>query len=235
MKRVPWLPPELCVFPDIDEALDEPDGLLAAGGALTPEWLLCAYQNGVFPWYDEEQPILWWSPDPRCVITPNEFVPSRSLAKRLRKDDYEVHINRDFRAVIHHCSERPGQEGTWITGEMIEAYVRLHEEGFAHSFECYIDGNLSGGLYGVSLGNLFFGESMFHRETDASKIAFAHLMAVMVRFNSGMVDCQISNPHLESLGATEIPRSEFRKRLETGLSVDSIDWLQLTGKVNLET
>jgi len=242
MKRVPWLPREHCVFPDIDEALEEPNGLLAAGGDLTPEWLLLAYQTGAFPWYDDEQPILWWSPDPRCVIEPSSFVPSRSLAKRLRRRDYEVHIDRDFRSVIRLCSERPSTKGdlddspddTWITPEMMQAYIELHEAGFAHSVECYIEGRLAGGLYGVSLGNLFFGESMFHRETDASKIAFAHLMKLMASEGSDMVDCQITNPHLQSLGAIEIPREAFRQKLQDGLAAPDIDWQSLAGKVNLE-
>lgn len=234
MKRVPWLPRETCVFPDIGEALDDPNGLLAAGGDLTPEWLLLAYRKGVFPWYDDEQPILWWSPDPRCVINPAEFEPSRSLAKRLRKADFEIYINRDFQTVIKLCSERPGEDsGTWITSEMIDAYVEMHDAGYAHSVECYMDQRLVGGLYGISLGNLFFGESMFHRVTDASKIAFAHLMSLMAQAGSAMVDCQITNPHLESLGAVEIPREEFRRRLDAGLGSADIDWRALAGKVTL--
>lgn len=243
MKRVPWLAREHCVFPDIAEALEEPNGLLAAGGDLTPDWLLLAYQTGVFPWYDDEQPILWWSPDPRCIINPSTFVPSRSLARRLRRADYEIHIDRDFRSVIRLCSERPSRqggdgashgEGTWITPEMMDAYIELHEAGFAHSVECYMESRLAGGLYGVALGNLFFGESMFHRETDASKIAFAHLMKLMAAEGSEMVDCQITNPHLESLGATEIPREKFRQKLQAGLAAPDIDWQSIKGKVNLE-
>lgn len=235
MRRVPWLPPDQCAFPDIDDALDDPPGLLAAGGNLTPDWLLLAYRQGVFPWFDDEQPILWWSPDPRCVINPNEFVPSRSLAKKLRKPEFEVHIDRDFPTVIQYCSERPGESGgTWITSEMMDAYIALHEQGYAHSFECYQENRLVGGLYGVSLGNLFFGESMFHLVTDASKIAFAALMQVMSRAGSRMVDCQITNPHLESLGANEIPRSVFRARLEEGLAVSDVQWRELAGKVNLD-
>lgn len=243
MKRVPWLPREHCVFPDIAEALEEPNGLLAAGGDLTPDWLLCAYQAGAFPWYDEEQPILWWSPDPRCIIIPTSFMPSRSLAKRLRRSNYEVHVDRDFHSVIRLCSERPSTkgddgasrgEGTWITPEMMHAYIELHELGFAHSVECYIEGRLAGGLYGVAMGNLFFGESMFHRETDASKIAFAYLMKMMASKGSEMVDCQITNPHLEALGAIEIPREAFRQKLQAGLAASEIDWQRIKGKVNLE-
>lgn len=235
MKQVPWLPRDHSVFPDIDEALDDPNGLLAAGGDLSVDWLLLAYRCGIFPWYDAEQPILWWSPDPRCVIDPNTFNPGRSLAKRLRKRDFEIFVDRDFKSVIEHCSNRPSAgDRTWITPEMQGAYVSLHEAGFAHSIECYIDNQLAGGLYGVSLGNLFFGESMFHHVTDASKIAFASLMALMARVQSRMVDCQITNPHLESLGAIEISRREFRTLLSQGLAAPDIDWRALAGKVNLD-
>lgn len=234
MKQVPWLPREHCAFPDISEALDEPNGLLAVGGDLSVERLLQAYRCGVFPWYEAGQPLLWWSPDPRCVIDPHTFSPGHSLARRLRKQDFEIFVDRDFKSVIEHCRRRPGADGsTWITPEMKDAYVRLHEAGFAHSVECYIKDQLAGGLYGVSLGRLFFGESMFHRVTDASKIAFASLMALMVRAQSPMVDCQVTSRHLESLGTTDIPRDEFRALLKQGLSAPDIDWRELTGKVNL--
>ena len=239
MNSVSWLSRDKFHFPDIEHALQEPNGLLAVGGDLSIERLLSAYQRGIFPWYEDNQPILWWSPDPRCIIDPRTFTPGRSLSKRLKRNDYEIHVDRDFISVIRHCSQRPETNGsrakndTWLTTEMIDAYIRLHQAGFAHSVECWIDGILAGGLYGISLGNLFFGESMFHHVTDASKISFAWLMSLMSEADSAMVDCQIANPHLVSLGCKEVPRQLFRQLLDQGLAKTEIDWKLLAGRVTL--
>lgn len=211
---IPWLDKGE-VFPPVEAALNEPNGLLAVGGDLSPSRLLEAYRHGIFPWYSEDQPILWWSPDPRMVLFPAELRISRSLAKRLRKDDYEIRIDSAFEEVVHACATVPraGQDGTWITPEMAAAYCRLHELGHAHSVETWMDGQLAGGIYGVAMGRMFYGESMFHRETDASKIALVHLMWHLERNGFGMMDCQMKTQHLVSLGGREIPRAEFSRRL----------------------
>lgn len=208
---IPWLD-AAGGFPPVAKALRRPNGLLAAGGDLTPERLLQAYRLGIFPWYSPGEPILWWSPDPRMVLFPNELKVSRSLAKTLRNKPYEVRIDHDFRAVMECCAApRPGQDGTWISTDMMEAYGRLHALGYAHSVETWIDGHLAGGLYGVALGGVFFGESMFSRATDASKIALAHLVGRLEPAGFGLIDCQMHTPHLESLGAREIRRAEFAR------------------------
>lgn len=202
-------------FPVLARALREPNGLLAAGADLSPERLLTAYRQGIFPWYGPGEPILWWSPDPRMVLVPNEFRLSRSLAKRLRRRDYEVRVDSVFERVMRACAEpRVGQQGSWIVEDMIRAYGRLHELGHAHSVEAWRDGELVGGLYGVALGRMFYGESMFARATDASKVALAHLAAQLTRWQFGLIDCQMETAHLASLGARPIARSEFRDRLE---------------------
>ena len=191
-------------------ALHQPNGLLAAGGDLLPERLLDAYRHGIFPWYSAGDPILWWSPDPRMVLFPDEFKVSNSLRKTLRRGNYEIRTDSAFERVMHACaSPRDGQNGTWIQEEIIDAYVRLHQLGLAHSIETWMDGELAGGLYGVSLGRMFYGESMFSRRTDASKIALAHLVAQLKRWDFGMIDCQMNTPHLATMGAREIPRAEF--------------------------
>lgn len=206
---IPWLH-AADPFPPVDAALPDPNGLLAAGADLSPERLLAAYARGIFPWFNPGEPILWWSPDPRMVLFPQEFEPSRSLRKRLRRSDYEVRVDTAFREVMLACAEpRPGQRGTWITAQMVAAYVRLHHLGHAHSVETWIAGELVGGLYGVAIGRVFFGESMFTRVRDAGKIAFAHLVAQLTDWGYGLIDCQMSTRHLASLGAREIPRSEF--------------------------
>jgi leucyl/phenylalanyl-tRNA--protein transferase len=233
MSELVWLSEDPALFPDIDDALTDPNGLLAVGGDLSEARLLAAYRQGIFPWFDEDQPILWWSPDPRCVIDPTSFSPSRSLAKRIRKADYELRIDDAFSQVIDFCQLRSGDEGTWITDEMKAAYIQLHDSGFAHSFECYINGTLCGGLYGLSIGNLFFGESMFHHVTDASKLAFAGLMKTMANVGCTMVDCQLTNPHLLSLGAFELSRDEFRQVINTHINKPPIDWSQLRGVCSL--
>lgn len=204
-------------FPD--PALAEPDGLLAVGGDLSPERLLSAYAEGIFPWYDERSPILWWSPDPRLVLEPERLHLSRSLLRTLRRGTYRVTADRAFGEVIRRCAAhpRPGQRGTWITPEMVSAYGRLHELGFAHSFEAWRGDELAGGLYGVSLGAAFFGESMFADRSDASKVAFVRAVEWLAGRGIRLLDCQVRTEHLVSLGAREIRRSEFLARLAAAL------------------
>jgi leucyl/phenylalanyl-tRNA---protein transferase len=213
---IPWLPPEP-VFPPLESALREPagpNGLLAAGGDLSPQRLLAAYAQGIFPWFSRGEPILWWSPDPRMVLRPNELLIRSSLAKVLRNRPYEVRVDAAFAEVMAACAApRDGQSGTWIVPEMQAAYMRLHQLGYAHSIETWIDGELAGGLYGIALGRAFFGESMFSRHKDASKIALAHLCVLLQRKGFGIIDCQMETSHLASLGARPIPRSEFAARL----------------------
>jgi leucyl/phenylalanyl-tRNA--protein transferase len=211
---IPWLRPR-DPFPPLERALEDPNGLLAAGGDLSPARLLQAYRRGIFPWFSAGEPILWWSPDPRMVLFPEELKVSRSLAKTLRNREYEVRADTAFRAVMEACAgPRRGQRGTWITGEMLEAYCRMHELGHAHSVETWIGGELAGGLYGVALGRAFFGESMFSRERDASKIALVHLVRQLRRWEFGILDCQMNTPLLAAFGAREIPRREFTRRLK---------------------
>jgi leucyl/phenylalanyl-tRNA--protein transferase len=211
---IPWLDRDPR-FPPVEAALDEPNGLLAAGGDLSSTRLLEAYRHGIFPWYSEGQPILWWSPDPRMVLFPDELKVSRSLAKRLRRQDYEIRFDSAFHEVMVSCATVPraGQDGTWITPEMIDAYCSLHELGYAHSVETWMDGRLTGGIYGVAISRMFYGESMFHRATDASKIALVYLMRHLEKSGFGMMDCQMKTQHLASLGGREIPRHEFSRRL----------------------
>lgn len=210
---VPWLTLHTS-FPAPDSALLEPNGLLAAGADLSPGRLLAAYSQGIFPWFGPGQPILWWSPNPRMVLPPDQFKLSRSLAKRLRRRDYEVRVDTAFEPVMRACAEpRPGQRASWIVPDIIKAYCRLHVLGHAHSVETWLGGELVGGLYGVSIGRMFYGESMFTRVTDASKIAFAHLIAQLRRWEFGLIDCQMETAHLASLGARPIARQEFESRL----------------------
>jgi leucyl/phenylalanyl-tRNA---protein transferase len=207
---IPWLPPEP-LFPPVELALAEPNGLLAAGGDLSPTRILAAYRQGIFPWYSAGEPILWWSPDPRMVLFPAELKISHSLTKALRNKPYEVTLDTAFAQVVAACAGTPrdGQAGTWITAEMQAAYGRLHELGYAHSVEVWMAGELVGGLYGMAIGQAFYGESMFSRRTDASKIALAHLCVHLQRLGFGIIDCQMETAHLASLGARPIPRSEF--------------------------
>ena len=211
---IPWLANN-SPFPPLDSALQEPNGLLAAGGDLSPERLLAAYRRGIFPWYNSGQPILWWSPNPRMVLFPDELKISRSLARRLKNSDYEVRYDTAFRQVMLACAEarRPQQDGTWITEDIIEGYCKLHELGYAHSAETWVGNQLVGGVYGVAIGRMFYGESMFHHATDASKIAFARLVQRLRMQGFGMLDCQMKTAHLASLGAREITRAEFSQRL----------------------
>ena len=202
-------------FPDVSLALDEPDGLLAVGGDLSPARLLAAYRQGIFPWYNHGQPILWWSPDPRMVLFPSRLHVSRSLRKTLRRQAFEVSADTAFGAVIEACSEpRADDTGTWITAEMKQAYRRLFELGHAHSVECRQGGELVGGVYGVAIGRVFFGESMFSRARDASKVAFVHLLHQLRRWGYQLVDCQVHSAHLASLGAENIDRETFCKLLD---------------------
>jgi len=204
-------------FPDIDQACTEPDGLLAAGGDLSPERLLYAYRHGIFPWYDESQVVLWWSPDPRCILEPREFHLSRRLQRYMRKLDLEISFNREFPRVVAACAaSRRSQQGTWITRDMAAAYCALHDMGWAHSVEIWHGMQLVGGLYGLAIGRVFFGESMFSRSSHASKIAMLALTRLLVRENFLALDCQVVSPHLLTLGAKLIPRDAFRKILDRG-------------------
>jgi leucyl/phenylalanyl-tRNA--protein transferase len=210
---IPWLAPDQ-PFPPAQRALREPNGLLAAGGDLSLQRLLEAYRHGIFPWYSEGEPVLWWSPDPRMVLVPSEIAISRSLRKRLRSRDYEVRVDTCFAEVMRACAQpREGQDGTWITQDMVAAYTALHAASAAHSVETWLGDELVGGLYGVALGRVFFGESMFTRATDASKVALAHLARQLDRWGFGVIDCQMSTSHLASLGAREIARKEFLRLL----------------------
>jgi len=211
-------------FPPVEAALREPDGLLAAGGDLSSSRLLAAYRRGIFPWYSRGQPILWWSPDPRAVLVPEEMKISRSLAKTIRNRGFETRVDTAFRDVIRACGSselRPG--GTWLSPEMRDAYVRLHQLGYAHSVETWLEGSLVGGLYGVSLGAMFFGESMFSVERDASKVALKRLCDELVARHINWIDCQMATPHLLSLGAKLIPRREFVTQL-SALVAKSSHW-----------
>ncbi len=197
-------------FPDVALALREPDGLLAVGGDLSPERIVAAYRQGIFPWYSAGQPILWWSPDPRAVLFPGQIRISRSLARTLRKGSFMVTADREFQRVMEQCAApRGGESGTWITPEMQRSYLQLHDMGIAHSVECWSGGDLVGGLYGLAIGQVFFGESMFTRQRDASKVALVHLVERLRGWGYGLIDCQVVTAHLTSLGAVAIPRSRF--------------------------
>ncbi len=197
-------------FPCASSALRDPDGLLAIGGDLGIERILHAYRRGIFPWYSEGQPVLWWSPDPRCVLEPGNIKISRSLSKTLRKGLFQISYNRAFEQVIRACAEpRNDTSGTWITAEMLEAYVNLHRAGHAVSVECWQGSELAGGLYGIVIGKVFFGESMFSRRSDASKVALVHLARTLESYGFRLIDCQVYSKHLQSLGAHPIPRKLF--------------------------
>jgi len=206
---IPWLSGQPD-FPPVERALTDPRGLLAAGGELSPTWLLAAYRRGIFPWYSAGEPILWWSPDPRLVLVPADIRISRSLRRTLRQRRFEVRFDTAFARVVAACAapREPGG-GTWITPEMQRAYLCMHELGYAHSVESWVDDQLVGGLYGMVLGRAFFGESMFSHHTDASKVALAHLAGYLETQDFAVIDCQMTTAHLLSLGACEMPRSEF--------------------------
>ena len=214
--RIAWIsaddPPD--AFPDTERAMREPDGLLAAGGDLSSERLLAAYRLGIFPWFERGQPILWWSPDPRCILAPGRFHVSRRLRRELRRSQAEIRFNTCFADVIAHCAApRRGQHGTWITSEMIAAYATLHADGWAHSIEVWQDTALIGGLYGVSIGRVFFGESMFSRRSNASKYALYALSNYLQTRDFALIDCQVMSHHLTTLGATLMPRAQFAEIL----------------------
>ncbi|MBZ5486338.1 leucyl/phenylalanyl-tRNA--protein transferase [Halomonas aquamarina] len=215
---LPWLSSPYPMFPSTSEALDSPNGLLAAGGELSPAWLVEAYRRGIFPWYSDDDPILWWSPDPRMVLRPEQFKLRRSLAKRLRNGGFGVTLNQHFERVIDACAApRDENTGTWITDEMYNAYVTLHRLGIAHSIEVHQAGQLVGGLYGLAMGPVFFGESMFSSVPDASKVALAHLASAMHAGGGKLIDCQMHTPHLQSLGAATVARETFLNYLEQWL------------------
>jgi leucyl/phenylalanyl-tRNA--protein transferase len=211
MKRITWLspgdPPQY--FPAVQEALEDPPGLLAAGGDLSPARLREAYRRGIFPWYSAGEPVLWWSPDPREVIFPEDFHISRSLRRRLRRGEYRVTDNQDFDAVMTGCATARGTSGTWITPEMQAAYGELHRLGMAHSIEVWWGDDLAGGLYGVMSGPVFSGESMFSHRDDASKVALAWLAGHATRRGIALIDCQMPSAHLRSLGSRPLPRHRF--------------------------
>ncbi len=214
---IPWLDVDDS-FPPVSEALTAPNGLLCAGGDLSPERLVDAYRRGIFPWFSEGDPILWWSPDPRMVLFPDELRVSRSLRRAIARGTYETRVDSEFRRVIEACAApRDGHAGTWIVPEMVDAYTRLHELGFAHSVESWKDGELAGGLYGVALGRVFFGESMFTLAPDASKVALVSLTERLRAGGFRVIDCQQATPHLASLGAREIPRTRFAQLLEDSI------------------
>lgn len=211
---IPWLGRSL-EFPPVSLAMAEPDGLLAAGGDLSVARLLAGYSHGIFPWFSPEDPILWWSPSQRMVVEPGALKVSRSMAKVLRNRRYRVTTDRAFGAVMQACAvQRDEQGGTWITAEMIAAYTELHRQGYAHSFEVWMDDELAGGLYGVAIGGMFYGESMFHRRRDASKIAFIHMAQHLFAHGVGLIDCQMPTAHLASLGARLIGRELFVARVQ---------------------
>jgi leucyl/phenylalanyl-tRNA--protein transferase len=210
---IPWLRAG-AQFPPIDTALDDPDGLLAAGGDLLPPRLLDAYRHGIFPWYSDGQPILWWSPDPRTVLYVEEFKVPRSLRKVAKQRRFEITVDADFDGVISACAApRDGARGTWITTEMMGGYIELHRQGHAHSVEAWRDDRLVGGLYGIAIGRMFFGESMFTREPDASKVALMRLVSLLERLNMPLIDCQQETPHLSRFGARPIARQVFAAEL----------------------
>lgn len=229
---ITWLRPDRIEFPDPSTALSEPNGLLAAGGDLDPRRLLAAYGNGIFPWYEDGQPILWWSPDPRCVLYPGRLRVNRSLRRAARPERFEVSVDQAFDDVVAGCTRADDpRAGTWITREMAAAYSQLNRLGYAHSVEVWRDSRLVGGIYGVSLGTMFFGESMFSRVADASKVALAHLAARLQARGWPMIDCQLPNPHLDRLGATLIPRAEFLADLLplVNRAAEPTDWSEMPG------
>ena len=213
-----WLDPDSSniEFPHPDHALTDPDGLLAVGGDLSVPRIINAYLNGIFPWYSGNQPILWWSPNPRAVLFPEKLHVSKSLKKCIRQSNFTTTIDQSFEQVIDYCAQTPrkNQDGTWITDEMKQAYINLHKAGIAQSAACWSGDQLVGGLYGLALGKVFFGESMFSHQTNASKVAFVHLVDELIKSDYALIDCQVTNDHLLSLGAEEIPRNQFLKLVE---------------------
>lgn len=219
---LPWLKPD-DPFPPVETALTEPNGLLCAGLDLSPERILAAYREGVFPWFNPGEPVLWWSPDPRMVLAPVEVKVSRSLRQRMKRGGYEIRVDTSFREVMLGCAApRKGQSGTWISRPMLDAYTRLHELGYAHSVETWMDGELAGGLYGVAIGRMFYGESMFSRRADASKLALVHLCRQLEARGFGLIDCQMETAHLASMGAKPIPRRDFIREMKRLIELEPI-------------
>jgi leucyl/phenylalanyl-tRNA--protein transferase len=226
--HIPWLEEEDLYFPPTTEALDSPNGLLAAGGDLSSSRLIRAYAQGIFPWFSEEEPIMWWSPSPRCVIFPERFYASKSLKKLARKNTFNVTYNQHFPNVIEECSkERADQNGTWITEEMKEAYIELHHQGFAHSVEVMQGDMLVGGLYGVAIGSVFYGESMFSRQPNTSKLALYALSQWMLDNQGLLIDCQVTSDHLLTLGAEELDRVSFEEILKENLTLNGLARMSL--------
>ncbi len=210
-------------FPPVGTALAEPNGLLCAGLDLSPARILDAYRHGIFPWFNPGEPVLWWSPDPRMVLAPGEVKISRSLKQRMKRGGYEIRVDTSFREVMLACAApREGQSGTWISRPMLEAYTRLHELGYAHSVETWMDGELAGGLYGMAIGRMFYGESMFSRKTDASKLALVHLCRQLEAWGFGLIDCQMETAHLASMGARPIPRKDFIREMKRLLELEPV-------------
>lgn len=221
---LPWLS-ALNDFPPVTFALQEPNGLLAAGGLLRADWLLAAYQRGIFPWFNEGQPILWWSPDPRMVLFPHALHVPKSLTRVMRKGGYEIRVDTAFSAVMTACGQpRHGQDGSWISADMVAAYTELHQLGYAHSIENWQNGELVGGLYGVAIGRVFYGESMFAKVDDASKIAFVHLVRQLQQWGFEVIDCQMNTAHLARFGAREIARADFMRILQHNVDVPNAPW-----------
>ena len=234
---IPYLDSNVVDFPNVKTALVEPNGLLAAGGALSKEWLLEAYTRGIFPWYEDNQPILWWSPDPRLILIPENFHASKSLRKLVKKKRCHVSFNQSFCEVLDGCKKSNRKfEGTWITNEMVDAYTNLHHFGLAHSVEVWSSGSLAGGLYGVAVGKVFFGESMFSEVDNASKIALFYLASHLKAWGYELIDCQVRSEHLLSLGATEMPRSLFMDKLRNSIGnrENLGDWVVKEGLIKRE-
>ena len=223
MSKLVWLDPTEPVFPETQHALEDPNGLLAAGGNLSPAALLEAYSKGIFPWFSDGEPILWWAPDQRAVLTPGNLRISRGSRKQLRKLPFSLSTNRAFKDVVRACANQRKSSGTWITEEIIEAYTEMHNLGFAHSVEVWERETLVGGLYGLKLGSVFCGESMFNLRDSAAKFAFFNLANLLFVKGYSLIDCQISNDFLESLGVATIPRKEFENILTTNQAVE-IEW-----------
>lgn len=220
---IPWLTGET-PFPPVHSALIEPNGLLAAGQELSPERVIEAYRQGVFPWFNPGEPVLWWSPDPRMILRPAEFKLSRSLRQRIKRGGYEIRVDRCFSRVMQYCAEpRDGQQGSWIGQAMRDVYFRLHQLGYAHSIETWMDGELAGGLYGIAIGRMFYGESMFSRRTDASKLALAHLCQRLDECGYALIDCQMETAHLASLGAYPISRATFIREVQGLVNLQPVE------------
>ncbi|MEX2474828.1 leucyl/phenylalanyl-tRNA--protein transferase [Marinobacter sp.] len=217
MTSLPWIDPDHLWFPPAEEALDDPDGLLALGGDLSTERLILAYRNGIFPWFSDDQPILWWSPNPRCVLFPTEIHIPRSLRRTLNSRYFTTTANKDFSSVIRLCADTR-DEGTWITADMANSYAQLHQQGVAHSIEVWNpSGALAGGMYGLAIGQCFFGESMFSLEANASKVLMVHLAHQLNEWGYQLIDCQVESSHLLKMGARTIPRREFLSILRAGV------------------